>query len=70
MLTQQSRVIALKCHAIKITGFAQILGNFSTDALQMFLSMCRIPDDHMVACETGAGGCDATLSWPASAYCS
>ena len=31
---------------------------------------CRIPDDHMVACETGAGGCDATLSWPASAYCS
>ena len=33
-------------------------------------AMCRIPDDHMVACETGAGGCDATLSWPASAYCS
>ena len=31
---------------------------------------CRIPDDHMVACETGAGVCDATLSWPASAYCS
>ena len=28
------------------------------------------PDDHMVACETDAGGCDATLSSPASAYCS
>lgn len=37
--------------------------------LGVFLT-CRIPDDHMVACETGAGGCDATLSWPASAYCS
>ena len=31
---------------------------------------CRIPDDHVVACETDAGGCDATLSSPASAYCS
>jgi hypothetical protein len=31
---------------------------------------CRIPDDHMVACEKGAGGSGATLSSPASAYCS
>ena len=25
--------------------------------------ICRIPDDHMVACETGAGASGATLSW-------
>ena len=31
---------------------------------------CRIPDDHMVACETDAGVSDTTLSSPASAYCS
>ncbi len=31
---------------------------------------CRIPYDHMVACETGAGGSGTNLSWPASAYCS
>ncbi len=31
---------------------------------------CRIPDDHMDACETGAGASDTTVSWPASAYCS
>jgi len=33
-------------------------------------STCRIPDDHMVACETDAGVSDTTLSSPASAYCS
>ena len=33
-------------------------------------STCRIPYDHMVACETGAGGSGTNLSWPASAYCS
>ena len=32
--------------------------------------MCRIPDDHMGACETDAGVSDTTLSSPASAYCS
>ena len=32
--------------------------------------ICRIPDDHMVACETDAGVSDTTLSSPASAYCS
>ena len=31
---------------------------------------CRIPDDHMVSCETDAGVSDTTLSSPASAYCS
>ena len=30
----------------------------------------RIPDDHMVACETDAGVSVTTLSWPASVYCS
>ena len=34
------------------------------------INSCRIPDDHMVACETDAGVSDTTLSWPASAYCS
>ena len=34
------------------------------------VGMCRIPDDHMVACETDAGVSDTTLSSPASAYCS
>lgn len=34
------------------------------------LPICRIPDDHMVACETDAGVSDTTLSSPASAYCS
>ncbi len=34
------------------------------------LLRCRIPDDHMVACETDAGVSDTTLSSPASAYCS
>ena len=34
------------------------------------VAMCRIPYDHMVACETGAGGSGTNLSWPASAYCS
>ena len=43
------------------------------DRLQHFLrasTRCRIPYDHMVACETGAGGSGTNLSWPASAYCS
>ena len=35
-----------------------------------FAAICRIPDDHMVACETDAGVSDTTLSSPASAYCS
>ncbi|MCO3496332.1 DUF2790 domain-containing protein [Pseudomonas aeruginosa] len=34
------------------------------------IAKCRIPYDHMVACETGAGGSGTNLSWPASAYCS
>ena len=34
------------------------------------VASCRIPDDHMVACETDAGVSDTTLSSPASAYCS
>ena len=34
------------------------------------LTKCRIPDDHMVACETDAGVSDTTLSSPAWAYCS
>jgi len=50
------------------------LGSLSKAAEQLDMSnataSCRIPDDHMVAYETGAGVCDATLSWPASAYCS
>ena len=35
-----------------------------------YIITCRIPDDHMVACETDAGVSDTTLSSPASAYCS
>ena len=37
---------------------------------QFTVATCRIPDDHMVACETDAGVSDTTLSSPASAYCS
>ena len=36
----------------------------------VIVDICRIPDDHMVACETDAGVSDTTLSSPASAYCS
>ena len=37
--------------------------------LEMFkhipIPTCRIPEDHMAACETGAGASDTTLSLPA-----
>ena len=52
-------------------------GNATMPRIKKFLTQtkpvvprCRIPDDHMVACETDAGVSDTTLSWPASAYCS
>jgi len=47
---------------------------FECDACRRHFNLpeasCRIPYDHMVACETGAGGSGTNLSWPASAYCS
>ncbi|CAM5545477.1 hypothetical protein SSTU70S_04192 [Stutzerimonas stutzeri] len=32
--------------------------------------ICRIPDDHMVSCETNAGAPGTNPSWPAQASCS
>ena len=49
-------------HGTRTTG--------STMLHEMGYRSCRIPDDHMVACETDAGVSDTTLSSPASAYCS
>ena len=55
------------------SGINYYLSNPGTVQLNnsgMVVSTCRIPDDHMVACETDAGVSDTTLSSPASAYCS
>lgn len=56
-------------------AFVDLTGNvlaalWLSYAVEKGLDRCRIPYDHMVACETGAGGSGTNLSWPASAYCS
>ena len=45
-------------------------GSGDVAKIRSAIATCRIPDDHMVACETDAGVSDTTLSSPASAYCS
>ena len=56
--------------AMAIGADRGILVETNEELQPLAVAKCRIPDDHMVACETGAGASDTTVSWPASAYCS